>query len=196
MENKYQSLRFKKVKNDTYLPTANQSMETMVSVDDPALFVMTDFLHTIPVCIESTATISVANDRMIAYGIRLLFVSDFDNDISGLITYNDIWGERPINYIQEHGGERRDIMVLDIMTRKSDLDAVKMSDVSLANVGDIVETIKACDRHHVLVTEDRRDRMVMRGLFSISRISSLLRKNIELNNRANSFAELEKALSA
>jgi len=196
MENTYQPLQFKKMRSDTYLPTVNQSMETMVSIDDPALFVMTDFLHTKPICIESTATISVANDRMIAYGIRLLFVSDHDNDVSGLVTFNDIWGERPINYIQEHGGERKEIMVLDIMTRKSDLDSVKMSDVSLANVGDIVETIKACGRHHVLVTEDRRERTVVRGLFSISHISSLLRENIELNNRANTFSELEKALSA
>ncbi len=196
MENRHKPLEFKKIKNDAYLPKANESMQTMVSVDDPAIFVMTDFLHTTPICIESTATISVANERMIAYGIRLLFVSDYDNDISGLITFNDVWGERPINYIQEHGGERSDIMVLDIMTRKSELGSVKMSDVSLANVGDIVETIKACGRHHVLITEDRRNQTVVRGLFSISRISSLLRKNIELNNRANSFAELEKALTA
>jgi len=196
MAAKFQTLRFNKIQKDTYLPRANQCMVSTVTNDDPAIFVMTDFLHTSPICIDATATINVANERMIAYGIRLLFVSDQDNDITGLITFNDIWGARPLNYIQEHGGDREDILVLDIMTRKSDLDSVKMSEVALATVGDVVETIKACGRHHVLVTEDRRERMVVRGLFSISRVSHLLNQNIELTNRANSFAELEKALTA
>ena len=196
MASEFQTLRFSKVNNDTYIPRANQSLAAMVTLNDPAIFVMTDFLHTTPVCIASTASITAANERMIAYGIRLLFVGDQDNNITGLITYNDIWGAQPINYIQEHGGNRDDILVLEMMTRVDAMDSVRMSEVALATVGDVVETFRACGRHHVLVTEDRRERMVIRGLFSITRASQLLQTNIELTARANSFAELEKALSA
>ena len=196
MASAFQALKFTAVQNETFLPIVNQSIESTVTLNDPAIFAMTDFLHTAPICIESTVPISMANERMIAYGIRLLFVQELDRGISGLITYNDVWGERPINYIKEHGGSRDEIIVLDVMTRKAQVDSIKMSDVAMANVGDVVETLKACERHHVLVTEDRRERMVVRGLFSITHVSRLLKEKIELPNRANTFADLEKALIA
>jgi hypothetical protein len=45
-------------------------------MEDPALSMMSDFYHIRPFSIPATATIEQINSKMIACGVRLLFVSD------------------------------------------------------------------------------------------------------------------------
>lgn len=192
----YQALQSKKIFKESILPQPIHLQESSVSYDDPAIVVMTDFNRTVPITIESGATIDVANEKMINSGVRLLFVTDHDRSVCGIITANDILGERPVQYIKEHGGGHDDILVLDIMTRKEAFDAVLINDVARFKVGDIVETIKNSGRHHVLVIDDLDDYASIRGIFSITQVSRQIGEKIEFNNRANTFAELEHALVA
>ena len=197
MTNIYHSLSFNKINKSTDLYETAHLRASSVELTDPAIVVMTDFRRITPIQIEATASIEMANEKMITCGVRLLFVADENNVIMGLITANDILGEKPVNYIREHGGSRDEIIVLDIMTRNEDLDAVRVEDVARVNVGDIVETLKACNRHHVLVTEDIADgSSCIRGLFSRTQVSRQLGQDINSTNRANTFAELEQALVA
>ena len=170
--------------------------ESSVRFEDPAIIVMTDFKRILPIQIDATVTLDYANEKMIVCGVRLLFVTDENDIVIGLITANDIFGEKPLKYLQEHGGHRDEIIVLDIMTRNEVLDAVRIDDVARANVGDIVETLKASDRDHILVTEYDHGGTRARGLFSRTQVSRQLGELIGFNNRANTFAELEQALVA
>jgi len=196
MSNDYHSLTFSKISKTSGLIETAHMKESSVLDGDPAIVVMTDFKRIIPLCIEATATIDNANGKMILCGVRLLFVTDDNDVVIGLITANDILGEEPVNYIREHGGQRSDIIVLDIMTRNSEIDAVRVEDVVRMKVGDIVETLKACERHHILITEQTDEGLRVRGMFSRTQVSRQTGVEIKFSNRASTFAELEHALVA
>ena len=177
-------------------PTTNRPVS--VSLDDSALVVMTDLDDITPYSIEPTASIEATNDKMIACGVRLLFVTDADGTLRGLVTATDVLGEKPVKYLSEHGGKHADIFCQDIMTHRDKLDVIHLVDVERATVGDVVETMKIFQRQHILVTErvEGSTEESIRGIFSTTQIGKQLGYNIELTTRANTFAELEHALMA
>jgi CBS-domain-containing membrane protein len=132
---------------------------------------------------------------MIACGVRMLFVTDSSDELIGLVTSTDFLGEKPVKYIQEHSGTREDILVQDIMTPHSRLEALALPELQNAYVGDIVETMKSIGRQHMLVVDsDEQGNGVIAGLLSISQIEKQLNLKIELSTRANTFSDLERAL--
>jgi Mg/Co/Ni transporter MgtE len=134
---------------------------------------------------------------MIASGVRLLLVTDQANSVLGVLTANDLMGNRPVKYLQEVGGKRSDIEVRDIMTSSDKLEVMYMVDVENARVGDIIETMKKVGRQHAMVVDlDDDKNQVIRGLFSTTQIGRQLGINIELTGKAKNFAELEAALTA
>ncbi len=175
-----------------------QKHRNNVSMSDPAIYVMTDLSQTVPFSVTATASIDKANDRMITYGVRLLFVADGKNNLIGLITATDVLGEKPMQHITEHGGKREDIMARDLMTTAENIDVLNLSDVESANIGDIIETIKATRRQHLLVVEPTADETTesIRGIFSTSHIANQLGIKIDVSDQASTFAEFKKALAA
>ena len=167
-----------------------------VSLDDPAMDVMTDFNISPPFAIEPTASIDAANAKMIASGVRMLFVTGSDGTLFGIVTACDVLGEKPVQYMHEHGGKREDIMAQDIMTPHRELQALKLLDVEISTVGDIVETMKKSQRQHVLVVEsnDTKAGESIRGLFSSTQITRQTGAEISLSTRADSFADIERAV--
>ena len=166
-----------------------------ITLKDAAFSMMTDFNHIRPFSTTGDANIKDINDKMIACGVRLLFVAEHDEVLLGLVTYNDIFGEKPLQYIQEHGGTREEIMARDIMTPLDKIEALQLADILTARVGDIIETIKLCGRQHILVCEKQSDGSdVITGLFSSTQIENRLGIKIEISPRANTFADIERAL--
>jgi CBS domain-containing protein len=167
-----------------------------ISLTDEAVTVMTDLSAAASFSISATAAIARANDNMIACGVRLLFVSADNGDLVGIITSSDLLGEKPLQYITEHGGTRDDIIVKDIMTGKDSLEALRLEDVVSASVGDIIETFKVCNRQHMLVVKTNDDTQVetVCGIYSSTQIGRQLGIVIEPSPRVDTFAELEKAL--
>jgi CBS domain-containing protein len=167
-----------------------------IRFDDRAELVYTDLSQTRPFTVNPTATIDQVNDKMIACGVRLLFVTDADEKLLGLVTYTDLFGDKPVRYIQEHGGKRGDILAQDIMTPLRSLEVLDIGNVLKARVGDIVETIKAAGRQHMLVcsTNENAQQTIV-GLFSSTRMEKLLGVKIEFSARAQNFADLERALT-
>ena len=195
MTTNYQTLDHKLLSPGTSIYGIRPEQLSLVSMQDNAAVVFTDFRQLRPFSINATATIDQTNDKMIACGVRLLFVSDNDGVLQGLVTYTDLFGEKPVNYIKEHGGKREEILAQDIMTPLAQLEALDQARVDRASVGDIVETIKAAGRQHMLVTETLEDGgQVITGIFSSTHIEKRLGMKIELSSRANSFADLERAL--
>ena len=169
---------------------------TPVGLQDPANSVYTDFHRTRPFAISSAASLDQVDARMIACGVRLLFVADAGGALQGLVTYTDLYGEKPVRYIREHGGSRELFLVLDVMTPLDRLDALNHADVLRATVGDIVETIRTTGRQHLLVSDTTDDgRQVIVGMFSSTHLEKRADIRIELTARANSFADLERALA-
>src|ERR1039457_3095239 len=87
-----------------------------VRVDSPALAVMTDLRQIPAATIDREAPVDAANRFMIRRGVRLLLVADDARQVLGLITSNDILGEKPVQFALERGIKRQEIRVRDIMT--------------------------------------------------------------------------------
>ena len=194
MPTQFKPLTYSDLSSDTQL---TQSSNTAVQ-DDSALVVMTDLNRIKAFTVEASASIDFANSKMIACGVRLLFVMNADDVLVGLITASDLFGETPITHMQKHGGLREDILVQDIMTPRAKLKTLQMADVIRARVGDIIETMKDFGRQHILVVDKQGDESNERicGLFSATQISRQLGIEINLSPRASTFAEFKSSMES
>ncbi len=174
-----------------------QELPEHVSGDSPAVFVMTDLRQQVAYTIEPHATIGEALQHMKSAGVRLLFVVNGDKDIVGLITTTDILGEKPVRFHNEQRQRYEEILVRDIMTPHSHLEALDMNDVLRASVRDIVATLQASGRRHALVLDraSADGRPGIRGIFSASQIGRQLGEAIDTTEVATTFAEVEMALN-
>jgi CBS domain-containing protein len=165
----------------------------LIHLDSPALTVMTDFKFVHPVTVAPSVPIDEALAKMKTAGVRLLLVANEAGEIIGLITANDILGERPIKILEETRVQRTAIMVETIMTPQAEILVLNMLSVRNAQVGHIIETLRALERQHVLVVEVDEATMKQRviGLFSTSQISKLLGSDVsEEVPPAHSLAEM------
>ncbi len=167
-----------------------------VTADVPALEVMTDFERTHPVAIAADASLFAANEAMIAHGVRLLFVTDDDGALRGIVTTQDTLGERPLQLRHQGKGTVFDLTVADLMHPLSELQVLDLADVRHANVGDIVATLKRLGRQHVLVGTHAAGAAVrICGLFSATQIGRQLGTEVQTFEVAQSFAQIEAALA-
>lgn len=195
MTEKYQTLPHYTVEHGVKITPRTAKRAAGVSLDNSALTVMTDLRKTTPFTIEPTASIEDTNRKMIANAVRLLFVTDSDENLLGIVTYSDLWGDAPVRYMKEHGGTRADIMVRDIMTVKDRLNALRLQDVSRASVGDIMQTMNILGRQHTLVMETTdTGESIIRGIFSTSQIARQVGLPPEPKVRASTFADVKQAV--
>lgn len=167
-----------------------------VGIDDPALSVMTDLQLASAVLIRPNDSIDEANRRMIQRGVRLLLVVDDARLVAGLITANDILGEKPLQVITQRGGRRQDLAVRDVMTPQDRLEVLSMADVRHARVGHIVATLKESGRQHAMVVDTGADgRQRVRGLFSVTQIARQLGVVLQTSEVAHTFSEIEAQLT-
>lgn len=172
-----------------------QTMPERVAIDDPASTVMTDLTRVSAVLTRPTDTIDEALTRMKQRGVRLLLVVDSERRVMGLITANDILGERPMRHLSHHGGRRSDILVEHVMTPREDLEAIAMTTVRTSKIGHIVATLHRTGRQHALAVEaDGR----IRGIFSATQIARQLGVDPQSINPleiAHTFAQIEASLA-
>jgi len=166
-----------------------------VRIDSPAVDVMTDFTRVTAVIILPGDTVDEAHLRMIQRGVRLLLVVDADRRVHGLVTANDVLGEKPVKTAVQHGVPRSDVLVRDIMTPRAALEVLDMREVMAATVGHIVATLKAAGRQHTLaVDQDAKGRQRVRGVFSATQIARQLGIAISTEAVARTFADIEASL--
>ena len=165
----------------------------VVHLDSPAVTVMTDFNYVHPVMVDPEMAIDGALQKMKTAGVRLLFVIDDSQQIIGLITANNIMGERPIKVVEQTRVMRSQIKVETIMTPQSAITALNMISVRNARVGHIIETLHRLERQHMLVVDVDASTHSQRviGMFSTSHISKHLHKDVtEEMAPAHSLAEM------
>jgi CBS-domain-containing membrane protein len=172
-----------------------QPVPNPVTLDTPALEVMTDLTKVAAVTIEPSASVLAANEYMIARAVRSLFVTAADGRVLGLVTTTDILGERPVRISQARGVRRNELVVTDVMTPIESVVAMRIEDVRAAKVGHVVASLKQAGRHHELVAETRPGGgLQIRGIFSASQIARQLGVPLQIAELARTFAEIEAAL--
>jgi CBS-domain-containing membrane protein len=161
--------------------------------ESPALEAMTDLRRTDSAAIDPHRNIVECNTAMIVRGVRLLFVEDAQRNVVGVITATDLLGEKPVRFMQERGVRHHEILVSDLMTPASALEALSLQEVSHAQIGHIVATLKAAGRLHTFVTDERGTRIC--GIFSATNIARRLGVEVPTHEVASSFAQIEAALA-
>jgi CBS-domain-containing membrane protein len=172
------------------------SARTHPTFDSPAVDVMTDLTQVAAVVIDPQASMEAAHAYMMQRGVRMLLAVDRDENLAGIITANDILGERPVSLVRDQRIRHADILVADVMTPAGRLEAFEMRQVAKAKVGHIVASLQQSRRNHALVVQHRADgQPEIRGIFSLSQVARQLGMPLQLPEAAGSFAEIEAALA-
>lgn len=176
-----------------YMP--DPTMATRVRLNSPAIEVMTDLRRVGAVTVRPDTSIDIAEQSMKIHGVRSLIVVDDRRRVLGVITATDIVGEKPLKLTHERGFRHDEISVQHIMTLAERLDVIEMSDVLLADVGHVLETLKQSARQHALVVDQDADgRQTIRGIFSATQIARQLGITLHTAEVGRSFAEIEAAI--
>lgn len=169
-----------------------------VKPSSSALEVMTD-LQFIPAgTIRADIDVDTATQKMIARGVRMLLVTDNEDDVIGLITSRDLLGERTAAVMHNRRVRFSEVRVSDIMTTADCIEVLQLKDVLHACVGDIVQTLKHSGRQHALVVEVESfsGKPMIRGIFSASQIARQLGVGTQAQEISETFAEIDRAMSA
>jgi CBS-domain-containing membrane protein len=195
MNREYNALTAHSLKAGASFDRPTQSLPERVTLEDPALSVMTDLKSISVVTVREKTPMEKAHDKMKRYGVRTLLVLDDADKVAGLLTTTDILGEKPMRFLQHVGGAHADILVRDIMTPQRDLEVLNFHDVSSAKVGHVLATLKAAGRQHAMVVEENANaQQAIRGIFSATQIARQLGVQIQITEIARTFAEIEAAL--
>ena len=167
-----------------------------VTLDSPALDVMTDLTKVKAATIPPGHTLRQAEQAMIHMGVRMLFVVDEMPRLEGLITSTDLHGERQMSVGQARQLRFDDMRVADVMTELSVLDAIPFERMGSATVSNLVATLQDVSRNHLLVLQkgEGGGPARVRGIVSRSQIERQLGRPIEVADVPVNFAEVVRAL--
>lgn len=206
MDRQYQALPIHELGDGAGFRRPTQAHAARVTLESPALEVMTDFLRATPATIRPQAPMGGANQFMLTRGVRLLLVVDDREMILGIITATDILGERAVQVAMERGLRHDELTVADVMIPADHVEVLSLSDVQGARVGHVLETLRRVGRQHALVVDQELlppkglldkpvRRAMVRGIFSISQVACQLGVALQTGGEvARTFSEIESAL--
>ena len=168
-----------------------------VTMDSPALLVMTDLTQVRAATIHPGATLALAERTMIHQGVRLLFVVTDMPCVDGIVSLLDIQGEEAMQHAHRHHVRRAELTVSDVMSKLSELDAVDFAGLRNASVSQAVATLEECGRPHLLVSEAATSTSSprIRGIISRTQIERQLGRSLPNVPIATTFAKLAKSLA-
>ncbi|MEO8133330.1 MAG: CBS domain-containing protein [Betaproteobacteria bacterium] len=198
----YSALRLWKAKSDTGYHLPLSTATAPVSLESPALEVMTDLRHVPAVTIGHFGTVDDANRTMIERGVRALFVVDDMRRVLGIITATDVLGEKPVQLTHQRGIHHNEVIVRDVMTPADRLEVIDLEEVRHGRVGDVIATLRLSGRQHALAVEITGDAATgtqqnVRGIFSLTQIARQLGIPPQpLHDIGRTFAEIEAAIAS
>lgn len=180
----------------TSLAQASPWQAPAVTLESPALAVMTDLTAVKAATTGARTTLVQAEQIMIYQGVRMLFVVSDMPSVEGLITTTDLRGDRQMKLVHERGARYDELTVGDVMTPLPQIDAIDLAEMQHASVANVVATLQAFGRNHLLVVDPAADGGTrLRGVISRSQLERQLGQPVPITEVATSFAELGKMLT-
>ena len=142
MDRDFQPLLIRELGANAGFRRPMQPQSPGVGAESPAAQVMTDLTRVAPATIRPQAPLAGANQFMITRGVRLLLVTDDDENVLGVITATDILSERPIRAAIDLGMRRDELTVGDVMTGAEQVEVIAYADVAGSRVGHVLETLR------------------------------------------------------
>ena len=206
MDRQYQDLAIRELGAGAGFRRPQQAQAARVTLESPALDVMTDLTQVSPATIRPQAPLEGANHFMISRGVRLLLVIDVRDTVLGVLTATDVLGEKALRVATERGMRHGELTVGDLMTPAEQVQVIALADVEGARVGHVLETLRHAGRQHALVVDQEvvpassplerpLRRAMVRGIFSVSQLARQLGLLLpHAGEVARTFAEIEVAL--
>jgi CBS domain-containing protein len=206
MDRQYRDLPIRELGPGAGFRRPQQPQPARVTLESPALEAMTDLARVSPATIRPQAPLEGANQFMISRGVRLLLVIDVRDMVLGVLTANDVLGEKALRVAVERGIKRSELTVADLMTPAELVEVIAFADADAARVGHVLETLRRAGRQHALVVDHdlvaanspyKRPlrRAMVRGIFSVSQLARQLGVPVpQAGEVARTFAEIEAAL--
>lgn len=167
-----------------------------VRIDSPALQVMTDLTRLPAAIICRSAFVHEAHQAMIHRGVRMLFVTNEDRQLEGIITASDLLGERAMQAMNRYELTCEELRVEHIMTAADALETIELAMVTRAEVGHVIATLQACGRQHTFVVDRNvAGRQIICGVFSATQIARQLGAPVHAGEIARTFAEIEAVIA-
>jgi len=139
------------------------------NLEESAVRAMIDFRAVRAISILPSAGIEKAATLMNSCRVHLLFVKDEKRQVLGIVTGTDLHEERLAAAMREQDVARSGLVVAHVMTPADRLEALDFAEVSQAQLGRVVASLRASKRKHALVFDrDSTGRTVIRGLFAAS----------------------------
>ena len=206
MDRQYHVLAFHGLGESAGFRRPIQPQPARVTLESPALDVMTDLVRASPATIRPQAPIEGAKQFMISRGVRLLVVVDDHEAVLGVITATDVRGEKAVRSAADRGMKRDELTVGDIMTPAALVEVISIEEIKGARVGHVFETLRQAGRQHALVVDFEVipatglidapvTRSMVRGILSLSQLGRQLGVALQTSGEvARTFSEIEAAL--
>lgn len=191
------ALPTRRLERGTPIAQAQPWQTAPVTMDSPALSVMTDLRQVKAAATSASTSLRQAEQIMIYLGVRMLFVTTEMPAVEGLITSTDLRGDRQLRAAHDLQLHFDELCVADVMTTLPMLEAVDYEALRTASVSNLVATLKQHGRNHLLVVEGGAEGVAprVRGVVSRSQIERQLGHPIDMTEVASSFAELGQMLT-
>jgi hypothetical protein len=165
------------------------------TLSERALSVFTDLRYSAIVTADHLDRLDETAELLLKSGVHMGFVSDVHGRIVGMVSAEQLGGERPLQRAMASNLRHDELSLEDVMTPLSDWAVIDVAELAHARVGDVVETLHATGQRYLFVTEAVDDGVALRGLFSARRIEEALEAAIVGDGHARSFAELGTLLA-
>lgn len=168
-----------------------------VTLDSPALDVMTDLTQIKAATVGPSTSLRQAEQIMIYQGVRMLFVVSNMPAIEGLVTSTDLHGDTQMRLVEQRGIRYDELCVADVMSGLSVLDAIDHKLLKLATISNVIATLRRHGRNHLLVVEEPTPEtpLRVRGVISRTQIERQLGSPVPVTEVANTFADVVQMLS-
>ena len=182
---------------NTSIAQAQPPQHGVVTVQSPALDVMTDLTQVRAATVAPGTALAQAELSMIHQGVRLLFVVSSMPGADGIITSGDLHGERPLRLVNQRGLKYEELTVSDVMTPLSAINAVDYDVLKHATVAQAIDTLLHSSQPHLLVIEHASAAapVRIRGIISKTQVERHFGTQLVSSDIAHSFAEIEQALA-
>lgn len=181
----------------TCIAQAQPVQHGAVTLDSPALQVMTDLTEVRAATTQPQISLAQAKTKMIHQGVRLLFVVSEMPCVDGIVTAADLEGNKPLRLVHQRQVRHEELCVADVMTPLANLDVIEFSTLQRATVAQVVDTFKQFGQLHLLVVEAASASAParIRGILSQTQVQRQLGVPLHTTEIARTFSEIEQALA-
>jgi CBS domain-containing protein len=180
---------------DACIALIERGPDATLTPEAPALSAMTDLAHVHAATVHPGRTLPEAERQMIEQKVQMLFVVSRMPCVDGILTLSAMHGDRALQLVHERGVRYGEILVADVMATLPQIDVLELEAVRRATVGDLARAFQDCGSTHLLVVEGGTGAGRIRGVISYARLQRGLGAAVPLLRKADSFAELARALA-